>query len=236
MSDIVVVDYGLGNLFSIQQACRAAGLESEISSGGDKIDTADCIVLPGVGAFGDAMAALKKRDLISPIKDFAQSGRPIVGICLGLQLLMTESHEFGIHKGLGLIEGEVVRFDSNRKLEHEKRYKVPQVGWNRISKPIRSLSDGQTVEHDPWAGTLLEKVPDGSYMYFLHSFYVVPADQGVVLAETEYAGVNFCSTLAKNNIFACQFHPEKSGERGLFLYKMLAERIGLETKRSSVNG
>ena len=212
MKHVAIVDYGLGNLFSVEQACRAAGLDASITHDPKAIERADAVVLPGVGAFGDAMATLRRLDLVQVLKDTPASGRPLVGICLGVQLLMTESHEFGRHRGLGLIAGEVVPLEGVR--EGDRRLKVPQVGWNRVHP-----HGGPAVER--WAGTPLDGLRDGEFMYFVHSFVVVPEDRGVILSVTRYGGVEFCSSVQRGSIFACQFHPERSGRRGLAVYRTL---------------
>lgn len=206
-----IVDYGMGNLFSIKHACRSAGLEAFITSSRQDLLSATAVILPGVGAFGDAMEALRRLDLTGVLRDVAQSGRPLMGICLGLQLLMSKSHEFGEHDGLNIIEGDVTRFES--VTVGDRRLKVPQVGWNGLS-----MAGGQ-----PWEGSLLDGQPDGACMYFIHSFYVTPRDPGVVLSTTRYGPREFCSTLQVGNIFACQYHPERSGRQGLRVYHNLAE-------------
>lgn len=202
---VAIVDCGLGNLFSVKHACQHVGIEAIITSSFDTILSADGVILPGVGAFGDAMGELKKRDLIAPLLDFAAQKKPLIGICLGMQLLMSESEEFGHHRGLNLIEGSVVRFGQSKKTP---RYKVPQVGWNRI--------DG------PWSTPLLSAVPEGSYMYFVHSYYVQPCESEVIVSHTIYGDTKFCSSLQKGNIFASQFHPERSGKNGLKIYQNIA--------------
>jgi glutamine amidotransferase len=201
----IIIDYEMGNLFSVKLALEKVGFEAVVSNNKAEIYGASALVLPGVGAFGDAMEILKKLDLVDPIKEFINSGKPFLGICLGMQLLMTESEEFGIHKGLDIIKGRVVKFPPSQD-------KVPQVGWNRILKP-----NGATNQN--WNNTLLKGLSEKDYMYFVHSFYVSPDDKSVVLSETNYAGLNFCSSIQEKNVFACQFHPEKSGIRGLKIYK-----------------
>lgn len=207
---VAIVDYGLGNLFSIQHACRTVGLEAEITRERAALESADGLILPGVGAFGDAMATLHRLDLVGLLRDVANSGKPLVGICLGIQLLMEESEEFGRHEGLGLIPGRVVKLRDPQ--EGARVLKVPQVGWNRIN-PIGR------VGYRPWAGTLLEGVEAGEFMYFVHSFVVVPADPSVLLSNTRYGHLEFCSSLQRGNIFASQFHPERSGRSGLRVYE-----------------
>lgn len=214
--EVAIVDYGMGNLFSVQQACERVGLRARIASSPEACAGAAAVILPGVGAFGDAMAALAQLGLADALRDLAASGKPMLGICLGMQLLMSESQEFGRHRGLGIVEGEVVRFDCGLK--------VPQVGWNRIHR------DGP----GSWDGSWLEGLQDGEHMYFVHSFYVKPADPRVARSRTRYGSVDFCSSLQQGNVLACQFHPERSGPQGLHLYRNLAawltrERIAERT-------
>ncbi|MBL7978384.1 MAG: imidazole glycerol phosphate synthase subunit HisH [Bacteroidetes Order II. Incertae sedis bacterium] len=204
---IIIIDYQLGNLFSVQQACLYLGFDAEISSDANCIAKADAIILPGVGAFADAMYNLQKFDLIEPIKDFVSTNKPFMGICLGLQLLFGESEEFGIHKGIGLIEGVVKKFPTQDT--QGGKLKVPQIAWNTIFPNQKST----------WDNSPLSVCGFGDYMYFVHSFYVQPAADEVVLSTTNYGGHTYCSSILKNNIFACQFHPEKSGLDGIKIYK-----------------
>ncbi len=212
---VAIVDYGLGNLFSVKQACQRAGLAAAITSSKGELLQANAVLLPGVGAFGDAMDALRKLDLVPVLNDVAASGKPLVGICLGMQLLMTHSYEFGRHQGLGILEGEVVRLTPGEPAGVARRLKVPQIGWNRIR-----MTDGGT-----WDGSLLDGLQDGEWMYFVHSFYVRPADPSVGLSVTRYGAVEFCSSLRRGNLFACQFHPERSGPMGIRLYENLASQL-----------
>jgi len=208
---VAIVDYGLGNLFSVEQACQAVGLSASITHDRRAIEQADGVILPGVGAFGDAMATLRRLDLVAVLRDVAGSGRPLIGICLGVQLLMDASCEFGRHEGLGLVRGQVVPLGHPR--EGDRRLKVPQVGWNRIHV-ARESSAG-------WKATPLAGLADGEFMYFVHSYIVVPDAASVVVSTTRYGDVEFCSSLQSGSIFACQFHPERSGRRGLQLYANL---------------
>lgn len=208
---VAIVDHGLGNLFSVKHACEHAGIRADITSERKAILAADAVILPGVGAFGDAMDTLRRLDLVTVLQDIAASPKPLVGVCLGVQLLMTESHEFGHHRGLGIIEGPVVRFD--RPKEDGRELKVPQTCWNRICRRA------------PWEGTLLDGIVDGEYMYFVHSYYVQPQDPGAVLSVTRYGHIEFCSSLRKGSVFACQFHPERSSAQGLRMYRNLAAQI-----------
>jgi len=221
---VAVVDFGLGNLFSVAQACQTVGLRPTITQDRQVIERADAVILPGVGAFGDAMETLRRLDLVGVLRDTPSRGVPLLGICLGVQLLMTESLEFGRHEGLGLIRGEVVPLRDPH--EGARRLKVPQVGWNR-------LHAAGGVER--WNGTPLEGLPDETFMYFVHSFVVVPEDPSVVRSTTTYGGIEFCSSVSCGRIFACQFHPERSGARGLHVYENMRTMIAVaaEERRTS---
>jgi glutamine amidotransferase len=208
---VAIVDYGLGNIFSIKQACALVGLNSIITNSKKDILGADAVILPGVGAYGDAMLTLNRLDLVNVLRDIVKSPKPLFGICLGLQLLMTESYEFGSHKGLNIIEGPVVRFDAPK--EKERILKVPQIGWNRIFQLAEGLR---------WHGTLLDRIGDGEYMYFVHSYTVRPQDSNVILSNSRYGHIEFCSSIQHHNVFACQFHPERSGFEGMKVYHNFA--------------
>ncbi|BDQ36599.1 imidazole glycerol phosphate synthase subunit HisH [Pseudodesulfovibrio nedwellii] len=214
-TDVAIIDYGLGNLFSIKHACEHVGLSVLITNQSDEILTAKSVILPGVGAFGDAMNALNKLDLVAPIKDVAAKGTPLLGICLGQQLLYSESEEFGSHKGLDLIPGTVQYF-SVQKIDNIT-LKVPQVGWNTI--------DSTKDNPNAWDGTLLQGVKPGTDMYFVHSCYVIPDDENTVLTTTTYGTIKFSSGSRLNNITAFQFHPERSGIDGLVVYKNFSQLI-----------
>jgi glutamine amidotransferase len=202
---VVIIDYQLGNLFSVKQACDTIGIIAEISSNKEDVLNADALILPGVGAFIEAMINLKKFGLDVAIIEKVNSGTPIFGICLGLQLLFTESEEFGAGKGLDLISGVIKRFPE--KLE-EKNIKVPHIAWNTIYK----------LQQD-WDHSALSEIEENDFMYFIHSYYVKPSDESCILSNTNYDGIEFCSSIIKNNIFATQFHPEKSAIRGISIYK-----------------
>lgn len=193
---VTIVDYQMGNLRSVQKALEHVGAHATISDDPEIIASADRLVLPGVGSFGDAMRELNARHLIEPIKTFIARGKPFLGICLGLQLLFDEGDEGGLHKGLGVISGRVVRFE----IPHE--YKVPHMGWNQV----------QTAS--PNGQGLLERLPADPYFYFVHSYYVQPADSSLCWLTCDYGG-NFCAAIARDNLFATQFHPEKSQAHGL---------------------
>lgn len=219
-STVAIIDYGLGNLFSIQKACEQVGIAAIITADKEEIMNAACLILPGVGAFGDAMLALNRLDLTQPIQDFVQTDKPVLGICLGLQLLFTESNEFGVHRGLDIIEGEVRRLPND--IHSETPLKVPQVGWNRIyvSENGRAGTDN-TGCPDPWSNTLLDGIENGAFMYFVHSYYVKPLNKAQMLTHTVYGDTHFCSGANKDNICGFQFHPERSGPVGLQVYKNL---------------
>ncbi len=214
---VVIIDYGLGNLFSIQQACLQAGVRAEVSSSPRALELADGVILPGMGAFGDAMAALRQLDLVAPLRDFVDSGRQFLGICLGMQLVMSESYEFGLHRGLGYIEGPVVRFEGNRP--DGRPLKVPLIGWEAVTCP-----PGRRT----WQDTLLEGVAEGEHFYFVHSYYPKPIEASVVLSWSQYGPVGFCSAIEHQNITAFQYHPERSGSAGALVYRNLARKLTLQ--------
>ena len=204
---IAVVDYGMGNLRSVSQAvmhvAQGSDVEVIVTSKPDEVFAAERVVLPGQGAMPDCMRELRESGLQDAVLH-AAAHKPLMGVCVGMQMLLSRSDE-GPTDGLGLIEGEVIRFELEGRLQPDgSRYKVPQMGWNRVS---------QAQPHPVWAG-----VPDGAYFYFVHSYYVRPSDPRHSAGETEY-GSRFTSALARDNIFATQFHPEKSAEHGLALYR-----------------
>ena len=203
MSRIAIIDYQMGNLRSVQKGFEKVGHEAMITSDPAELAKAERIVLPGVGAFGDAIAELRRRNLVEPIKEAIASGKPFLGICLGLQLLFDVGYENGEYEGLGILRGKCVRFD----LPHE--FKVPHMGWNR----------GTIKRKAP----ILKDTADGTFFYFVHSYYVVPEDPSLVAIETDY-GHPFCAAIWKDNLFATQFHPEKSQEEGLRLLRSFAEQ------------
>lgn len=204
---IAIIDYGMGNLRSVQKGFEKVGFEAVVTSEPKTVLEADRVVLPGVGAFRDCMKNLEEGGFIEPILRVIREGRPFLGICLGLQLLFTESEEFGLHAGLNVIPGRVVRFPEGMK-ENGEELKVPHMGWNQVSMKCRPPA--------------FEGIPDGSSFYFVHSFYVKPEDPSVVATTTDY-GIEFCSSVWKENIVATQFHPEKSQEMGLSILKNFGE-------------
>jgi glutamine amidotransferase len=199
---ICIIDYGMGNLRSVQKAFERVGHQAVVSSDPAEVAAAEKVVLPGVGAFEDAMSELRQRRLLEPVLEAIHSGRPFLGICLGLQLLFERSYENGQHEGFGVLRGEVVRF------ELPPEYSVPHMGWNQITIPRRP--------------PILEGIEDGAYFYFVHSYYVVPIDREVIAAETDYGG-RFCSMIWRDNLYAAQFHPEKSQADGLRILQNFAE-------------
>lgn len=207
---IKIVDYHTGNMFSVLGACREVGLNAVITSDKNDIEHADALILPGVGAFGEAMNNLRKFDLIGPLRDFLETGKPLLGICLGMQLLFSESEEFGISKGLNFIEGRVRRFPSQNASNNMIR--IPHIGWNRITKPA-------DTDSSIWGKSILRDICDRDYMYFIHSFHVIPSDENVTLSVTDYEGFRFCSAVQYRNISATQFHPEKSAQKGIQIYQ-----------------
>jgi glutamine amidotransferase len=205
LKKVVIIDYQLGNLFSVKQACDTVGINAEISSNREDILNSDALILPGVGAFIEAMNNLKKFSLDTAIQNKVNGGTPIFGVCLGQQLLFTESEEFGAGKGLDLISGIIKRFPETFE---ERKVKVPHIAWNTIFKL-----------NQEWDNTALKDLSNNDFMYFIHSYYVKPSDDTCILTQTNYDGIEFCSSILKNNIFATQFHPEKSADKGISIYK-----------------
>jgi glutamine amidotransferase len=203
--NVVIIDYKLGNLFSVKQACDTVGISSKVSSDIGDVLSADALILPGVGAFNEAMKNLKNTGLDVAIKHVVRNGIPIFGICLGQQLLFTQSEEFDSGKGLDLISGVIRRFPDNF---NGFKVRVPHIAWNRIYK----------VEQG-WELTPLRDINNYDFMYFIHSYYVEPKETSCVLTITNYESIEFCSAILIDNVFATQFHPEKSADKGLSIYK-----------------
>jgi glutamine amidotransferase len=200
---VVIVDYGAGNLRSVERAVARAGSESLVSSRPEDVAAAGVLIVPGVGAAADTMRNLRERGLVEPIRQYIAAGRPFLGVCMGLQALLTVSEEGGEHECLGVIPGRVRRLPEGLK--------VPHMGWNRVR---------QRRPHPVFDG-----IPDGAYFYFVHSYYPDPDDGSVVVGETDY-GVTFASVVAADSLVATQFHPEKSGEAGLRFYENFLTRFG----------
>jgi glutamine amidotransferase len=205
---IAIIDYGMGNLRSVQKGFECVGHDAVITDNPEIIEDASSIVLPGVGAFRDAISQLENLGLIEPILSSIKSGKPYLGICLGLHLLFSSSEEFGKTPGLDIIKGEVKRFT-------HPGLKIPHMGWNQIRLKVK----GEELK-------VLKEIPDGTYFYFVHSYYVVPEDESVIATTTHY-GIEFTSMIWKDNIYATQFHPEKSQKAGLSILKAFGE-IGAE--------
>jgi glutamine amidotransferase len=212
---VAIIDYRMGNLFSVEHACAAVGIQPVITSDTDAILACDGAILPGVGAFGEAMENMRRLGLDGAVKRFLDTGRPFMGVCLGLQLLFEESEEFGSHRGLGLIRGSVRRFPGHSSSGETIR--VPQIGWNQI-RPAH----GRAGDWDP---SPLRGIAEGEYMYFVHSYYVAPAESADALSMTRYEGLEYCSSVRRENLFASQFHPEKSAREGLRVYRNWADTI-----------
>jgi glutamine amidotransferase len=199
---IAIVDYGMGNLRSVEKGFLKVGIDAKVVSDPKAVDVANAVVLPGVGAFRDCMRNLREMSLIESIVRSIQKGKPYFGICLGLQVLFTESEEFGIHKGFDILKGNVVRFQTNLK--------VPHMGWNNVK-----------ISRRP---PIFDGIQDDAFFYFVHSFYGVPDDNNIIATTTEY-DITFTSMIWKDNIFATQFHPEKSQENGLRLLKNFGDFV-----------
>lgn len=203
---IAIIDYGAGNLQSVKKAFDFIGAESVITDDPKVIMSADKILLPGVGSFGDAMDSMAKNGLVETVKECAQSGKPFLGICLGLQLLFEESEESPGVKGLGIFKGKIRKFSPDMGL------KIPHIGWNSLS--IKQKNG------------IFKDIPENSYVYFVHSYYLLAEDENDIATVTKY-GIDFHSAVGKNNVFATQFHPEKSGDVGLQILRNFAS-MGVE--------
>lgn len=202
---VVVLDYGAGNLRSVARAVQHVGFEPDVTADPRALDRAEAVVMPGVGAAANTMRHLQEGGFVEPLREYFREGRPFLGICMGLQVLLTVSEEGGEHACLDIVPGRVRRFD---RAGHDPRsggeLKVPHMGWNRVE---------QLREHPVFSG-----IPNGSHFYFVHGYYPDPEDSSVVIGRTEY-GVSFASVIARDGLVATQFHPEKSGQVGLQLYR-----------------
>lgn len=206
---IAIIDFKLSNLYSVAHACEYVGLDAKITSDPEDIKNADSLILPGVGAFADAMKNLKNLGLVGPILNHVNQKKPFMGVCLGMQLLFETSEEFGNHKGLGIFPGKVLKFPDQNPAD--KKIRVPHIGWDKIS--IRKNSP------------IFKGFKEGDFMYFVHSYFVKTDSSDIIAATTDYDGIEFVSAVARDNIFAVQFHPEKSGLQGPLLYRNFA-RLG----------
>lgn len=204
MTDVAVVDYGVGNLLSVSRALAHCGANVTVTSDPASILTASRVVLPGVGAFADGMAALQANGLDAVVRQVANQGTPLLGICLGMQLLFSESEEFGATVGLGVIPGRVVQIPTQTLAGGLQ--KIPHIGWNELVLPD---------PHKPWQGGLLAAIAPGEAVYFVHSFMAVPTSLPHRLADCAYGGVAISAAVQHGNVVGCQFHPEKSGDVGL---------------------
>lgn len=210
---VTVVDYGIGNLYSVQRAFESCGAQVSFASDAAGIDEATRVVLPGVGAFADGMQGLRDRGLIEPLRRVAGSGRPMIAICLGMQMLASLSEEFGEHDGLGIIPGKVVSIPD--KDSTGKPLKIPHIGWNALAAPAGG----------DWRGSVFKDTTPGTAVYLVHSYHVVPDDRAHLLATCEYGGHAITAAIRSGNIYGCQFHPEKSGREGLRILESFL-RIG----------
>ena len=204
MNRVAIVDYGIGNVRSIENAFRAQGAETLLTSDSGAILSSDGLVLPGVGAFGSGMRRLRERNLISTIQKFADTTKPVMGICLGMQMMLEKSDEFGEHIGLELIEGSVKKIP----VDSGGAQKLPHVGWNQLIEP----------EAGRWDGSVMNGAEDGCF-YFVHSYCAYPSSQSEILANSRYGEIVFCAAIRRGNIYGFQFHPEKSGDKGLLIIK-----------------
>lgn len=211
-----IVDYGMGNLFSVGRACEVAGMEVAITTDPRDLASAELVILPGVGAFGDAMVDLERAGMAEALRETVAEGRQLWGICLGLQLLFDRSEEMGDHAGLGLIPGTVARLPQTIEAGRAT-VKVPIVGWSGVL-PAEGAS---------WDGTPLDVVPGGTWMYFVHSFHARPSGTGIMVAEAPLpdGSARYCAAVSHGNVFATQFHPERSGEAGQRMYRRMAELV-----------
>ena len=210
MSEVVVVDYGMGNLKSVQRALEKVGARARLSSAADEIAAADRLLLPGVGAFKDGMRGLTGAGLVEPLKAFVATGRPLLGICLGMQMLLDESEEHGVHAGLGLIPGQVKLIPETGSGPSLR--KIPHIGWNALH------------ERESWAGSLLSTTAQGEYFYFVHSYMAVTRSSAATLSTCNYEGAEIAAVVAHENITGTQFHPEKSCIAGLNILQVFLDQ------------
>jgi len=208
---IVIIDYGIGNIKSMYNAFYNIGFKPELTSDNRTILNADAVVLPGVGAFSKGMENLNESGLHQTIHEFIKKGNPFLGVCLGMQMLLDDSEEFGLTPGLGLIKGRVIKLP----IQPNSIEKLPHVSWNELREP----REGR------WDGTILKRVPVNIDVYFVHTFIAVPKYEEDILAISDYGGINFCSAIHHENIYGTQFHPEKSNQRGLSILQNFVDLI-----------
>ena len=209
MKKITIIDYGCGNILNLSRAIKYLGYETEITNEKRKIIKSSNVILPGVGAFGNAMQQIQKYNLNHSILEYAESKKPLLGICLGMQILMTKSYEFGSHKGLGLIEGDVIKI-SNKK---NKEIKIPHMGWNEI----------YPKDKKEWKSKILQNILIEKSFYFVHSYICLTKDPTSTIAVCNYSDILIPAVISVDNIFGCQFHPEKSADNGLVILKNFCE-------------
>ena len=207
---ITIIDYGCGNILNLAGAIKFIGYEVDITHDKNKIINSSYVILPGVGAFGNAMKQIEKYNLHNAILEYAKSNKPLLGICLGMQILLTVSYEFGVHKGLGLIEGKVIKISN----EKNKEIKIPHMGWNEIY-PNNNKKE--------WKNKILKNSSIGKSFYFVHSFVCITKDYDSTIAFCNYSGISIPAVIATGNVFGCQFHPEKSADNGLAVLKNFCE-------------
>lgn len=210
MKTVTIIDYGAGNILSVRRAFENFGATTIVTEDYQQVKNAERLVLPGVGAFRDGMSALKNKLLHEAITEYAALQRPFLGICLGMQMMLDKSEEFGIHTGLGLINGVVKKIDDTGT--NGQAHKIPHVSWNTLTVP-------QNMKYDDWSETLLENIAEGSPVYFVHSYTAWPSNENHRLADTFYDGRRISAVIRKDNLYGCQFHPEKSGEIGLHMIR-----------------
>ena len=206
---ITIIDYGCGNILNLSRAIKFIGYEVEITHDKNKIINSSYVILPGVGAFGNAMKQIEKYNLCNTILEYAKSNKPLLGICLGMQILLTAGYEFGVHKGLGLIEGKVIKISN----EKNKEIKIPHMGWNEIYPNNKK----------EWKNKILKNSSIGKSFYFVHSFVCITKDYNSTIAVCNYSDISIPAVVATGNVFGCQFHPEKSADNGLIVLKNFCE-------------
>ena len=207
---ITIIDYGCGNILNLARAIKFIGYEVDITHDKNKIINSSYVILPGVGAFGNAMKQIEKYNLRNTILEYAKSNKPLLGICLGMQILLTVGYEFGVHKGLGLIEGKVIKISN----EKNKEIKIPHMGWNEIY-PNNNKKE--------WKNKILKNSSIGKSFYFVHSFVCITKDYDSTIAVCNYSDISIPAVIATGNVYGCQFHPEKSADNGLAVLKNFCE-------------